>query len=51
MFANMDESSETYKADEQYVETGFVTTEHHLTMMTKNFKRYFLADLNLVTTI
>lgn len=50
MFANVDECIKTYKAEELHVKVVFVTIENHLAMLAKNFKKYFLADDNLVAS-
>ncbi|GBM43118.1 hypothetical protein AVEN_222174-1 [Araneus ventricosus] len=44
----MDEFIQTYKAEEQYVKVVILTVENHLAMLAENFKKYFLADHNLV---
>nr|XP_042909475.1 zinc finger BED domain-containing protein 5-like [Parasteatoda tepidariorum] len=43
MFANVDNCTKTYKAEEEYMKVTFVTIENHLAMMAKNFKKYFPA--------
>ncbi|CAH1962093.1 unnamed protein product [Acanthoscelides obtectus] len=48
MFANADEFIKTYKVEEQHIKVVFITIEHHLAMMTKNLKKYFLADDKLI---
>lgn len=48
MFANVDDCIKTYKAEEEHVKVVFVTIENHLATLEKNFKKYFLADDNLI---
>ena len=50
MFANLDECVKTYKAGEQHIAVILVTIENHVTMLAKNFKKYFPADLNLIAS-
>ncbi|XP_035206339.1 zinc finger BED domain-containing protein 5-like [Stegodyphus dumicola] len=47
MFANLNVCIKTYKA---HVTVVFVTIEHHLATLAKNFKKYFLADDKLISS-
>lgn len=49
MFANVDECVKIFKAEE-HEKVLFVTIESHLAMLVHNFKKYFLADDNLVAS-
>lgn len=47
------ECIKTYKAEEQHVEVVFVAIERksfNHAMQTKKFKKYFLADFNLIAS-
>nr|XP_042902813.1 zinc finger BED domain-containing protein 5-like [Parasteatoda tepidariorum] len=50
MFANGDDCTKIYKAEEEHVKGVFVTIENHLTMLVKSFKKYFLADDKLIAS-
>ncbi|GBL94009.1 hypothetical protein AVEN_76724-1 [Araneus ventricosus] len=50
MFPIVDEFIKTYNVEEKNVKIVFVTIENHLAMLTKNFKKCFLADENLVAS-
>ena len=50
MFENVDDCTKTYKVVEEHVKFVFVTTENHLIMLAKNFKKYFLADDKLIAS-
>ncbi|XP_071035447.1 zinc finger BED domain-containing protein 5-like [Parasteatoda tepidariorum] len=50
MFANVDNCTKTYKAEEEYMKVTFVTIENHLAMLAKNFKKYFPAHDKLLAS-
>lgn len=50
MFANVNDCTKIYKAEEEHVKVVFVTIENHLAMLAKNFKKYFLADDKLIAS-
>ncbi|XP_071042608.1 zinc finger BED domain-containing protein 5-like [Parasteatoda tepidariorum] len=49
MFANVDNCTKTYKAEEEYIKVTFVTIENH-SMLAKNFKKYFPAHDKLIAS-
>jgi zinc finger BED domain-containing protein 5/7/8/9 len=50
MFPNVNECVKTYEIEEEHVKVVFVTIENHLTMLAKNFRKYFLVDDNFVAS-
>ncbi|KAF8789976.1 Zinc finger BED domain-containing protein 5 [Argiope bruennichi] len=50
VFANVDDCTKTYKAEEEHVKVVCVTTENQLAMLAKNFKKYFLVDDKMIAS-